>query len=201
MSMRILGNCAALAAAVALGVPAARADIYTWVDKKGLTNVSNLPPPEGARVTNVSRAAPKDAAREAAAREAARQVELRALNDRVQQLTDQVEQQRREPVALAYAPPPVPYAPPPAPYVVNIMQPAAPSYAAAPGCDYAWGDCGGGFGFGAWPGYYGATTVIVGGRGKNFHRGGTNNNPVYGPLIPPLVSPQSSLRSGPPHRR
>jgi len=196
MSMRILGTCAAVAVALTLGVPAAHADIYTWVDKKGLTNVSNLPPPEDARVTSVARTPPKDAAREAAAREAARAVELRALNDRVQQLTDQVEQQRREPVALAYAPPPIPYAPP-APYVVNVMQPPAPSYSGGTGCDYAWGDCG----FGAWPGYYGATTVIVGGRGKNFHRGGTNNNPVYGPLIPPLVSPQSSLRSGPPHRR
>jgi Domain of unknown function (DUF4124) len=199
MSMRILGCCALAAAALTLGVSSADADIYTWVDKKGVTNVSNLPPPEGARVTNVDRTPPRDAAREAAAREATRQAELRALNDRVQQLTDQVEQQRREPVAFAYAPPPMPYAPPAPAYVVNVMQPAAPSYGGASGCDYTWGDCG----FGVWPGYYGTTVVV--GRGKNFRRAGMSNpwgNQIVPPLRPPQaprMPPPQAPRMPPPH--
>jgi hypothetical protein len=190
MSMRMLGICAV---AMAIAASSAHADIYTWIDKKGLTNLSNLPPPEGARVTNVSRLAPKDAAREAAARESARQAEMRALNDRVQQLQAEVEQTKNAPpLVLAYAPPPA-YAPPAAaPYIINVMQPqAAP---ASGGCDYAWGDCG----FGAWPGYYGST-VVVGGRGRNGRR---NNNPPYqynGPLIPPLVSPPPPPRAPGPH--
>ena len=76
--------------------PLARGDIYTWVDGAGVTNVSNLPPPEGVRTSNVARAAPNDPAREAALREAARESEMRALNERVQQLQAEVEQSRRE---------------------------------------------------------------------------------------------------------
>ena len=37
-----------LAAACAL--PRAHADIYTWTDESGRVNISNLAPPEGARV-------------------------------------------------------------------------------------------------------------------------------------------------------
>jgi len=62
-----------------LSAGAAQADIYTWTDKNGVVNVSNLPPPEGVRPTRVTHEAPKDPAREAAAREAAHLAELRAL--------------------------------------------------------------------------------------------------------------------------
>jgi hypothetical protein len=173
-----------LALALAAAAAAAHADIYTWVDKKGVTNVSNLPPPDDAKVTNVLRTQPKDAAREAAAREAARQAEVRALAERVQQLQSDVEQARREPPpVLAYAPPPPPYAASPTLNIVNVVQPAQPSYAPAyGGCDYSFGDCG----FGVWPGfvYYGGT--FAGGRGKGFRHGGAGHhgNQIVPPLIP-----------------
>ena len=87
-------------------VQPAQADIYTWTDKAGVINVSNLPPPESASNTKVTRAAPRDAAREAAAVEAARQAEVRALADRVQQLQVELERSRREtpPPSLSSAP-------------------------------------------------------------------------------------------------
>src|SRR5690349_18536779 len=66
----------------ALQSPIAHADIYTWVDSAGRTNVSNLEPPEGARVTNVVREKPPTPS-EAAAREAQRRKELTALEDQV----------------------------------------------------------------------------------------------------------------------
>jgi hypothetical protein len=90
--------CFALAAAAP-----AYADMFTWVDKDGVTNISNEPPPEGVRVTKVVRSAPKDAAREAAARDAARMTEMRALRDRVDDLTKEVEQSRASDAAAVRA--------------------------------------------------------------------------------------------------
>ena len=55
-----------------LSAPFASADIYTWVDVAGVTNVSNVPPRENVRDVTVVRAAPKDPAQEYALREAAR---------------------------------------------------------------------------------------------------------------------------------
>ena len=37
--------------AFACGLPVAHADIYTWTDESGRVNISNLTPPDGARVT------------------------------------------------------------------------------------------------------------------------------------------------------
>lgn len=186
-------------AAVAIGfvfaaaVPPAHADIYTWVDKKGVVNVSNLPPPDDVKVTSVARAAPKDAAREAAQREAARQAEVRVLSERVEQLKAEVDQSRREAsMPPPYAPPPVAYMPPPAypPIIINMAsatsQPAAPG-----GCDGYYGDCG----FAAWPGYYGfgsfgnivPTYVIPPRGGKAHRRWGPQGPPDRGQLIPPLI--------------
>ena len=68
-----------LALAAAASVPLAHADIFTWTDKSGNVNVSNLSPPEDARVTSVTHDPPKDPAREAAILEARRQAEMRAL--------------------------------------------------------------------------------------------------------------------------
>ena len=102
------------------------ADMYVWTDKAGVTNISNLPPPEGMRIVSVTHSAPKDPAQEAAFREAARQAEMRALNERVQQLQAAVEQARREPpapIVVQQAP-----APPPAPYIVVVSPPPAPAY-------------------------------------------------------------------------
>lgn len=180
------------AVALAVLAPSAHADIYTWVDNKGSTNVSNLPPPEGTRVTNVSRTSPKEAVREAAARETARQAEMRALNERVQQLQAEVEKARNSPpIAVAYAAPPVSYAAPAAaPYIINVMpSPAAP---ASGGCDYTWGDCG----FGAWPGYYGSTVVV--GRGKHLRRGGAIT-PGQTSIVPPLLPLPPPPRMPAPH--
>ena len=121
-------------------VQPAQADIYTWTDKAGVVNVSNLPPPETASNTKITRAAPRDAAREAAAVDAARQAEVRALADRVQQLQVELEQSRREtPPPVAFVAPQMPYAPAPT-YIVNVVSPPAPAYAAPMGgCGYGFG--------------------------------------------------------------
>jgi len=55
-----------------LGLQLAHADIYTWADASGSVNVSNLEPPQGARVISVTHTSPADAARENASRDAAR---------------------------------------------------------------------------------------------------------------------------------
>lgn len=193
MLTRFLSMVSAATTVVILGVPSAQADIYTWVDKSGIVNVSNLAPPEDAKVTKVVHEAPKDPAREAAQREALREAELRVLSDRLQQLEEQLEASRRASyMPPAYAPPPVmPYpdmAPPPAPYIVNVVsQPAAPYAQPTGGCDYSWGDCG----FGAWPGFYPATIVVA--KGRNHRRYGTvPYAPVQyggGHLVPPLIPP------------
>ena len=176
-----------------LGIACAHADIYTWVDKKGITNVSNLPPPEGVSLTSVSHTPPKDPVREAASQQA----ELRILNERLQQLQDQLEQTRREP-PIAYAPPPMIVVAPPAPasYIVNVLSAPAPAYPPGPaGCDYSFGDCG----FGVWPGYYYAPGVFPVRGGKNHRRYGPS--PGNGHLIPPLIPlPQPPRMGGPPGR-
>ncbi len=159
----------------------ARPDMYVWTDKAGVMNVSNLLPPEGVRLVSVTRAAPKDPAQEAAFRDAAREAEMRALNQRVQQLQAEVEQVRREP--LPPAPMLQPQAPaPPAPYVI-VVSPPAPVYAQpVAGCDYPWGNCGSGH----WPGFYPASVVVV--RDRHFrhhhpiHHG--HPRPVGGMNIP-----------------
>ena len=173
----LAGMIAALAAA-----GAAQADIYTWVDKDGITNVSNEPPPEGVHVKKVVRTAPKDAAREAAIRQA----ELRALRDRVDELSKEVEHARDVPPPFAAAPV-MAYAPPPAPpaptvVVTVINQPAQAEQAAPPGCDYTLGTCGIGF----LPGYaYYAPPYH-----RGFHKPHRNRwaTPIrQGSLIPPLI--------------
>ncbi|MDQ6923389.1 MAG: DUF4124 domain-containing protein [Pseudomonadota bacterium] len=147
--------------AVTFGLELAHADIYTWIDASGSVNVSNLAPPDGVRVASVTHeSAPATAARAEAAREAARQAEVKALADRVRQLED-IE------LAKGQAPPPADYrailppviqyvvVPPPAPYAVNPGPPANT------GCD-AWIDCG------LWgiPGIYPTSIVVL--RAPNF---------------------------------
>lgn len=153
----------------------ARADMYVWIDKAGVTNVSNLSPPDGVRIVSVTRAVPKDPAQDAALREAAREAELRALNDRVQQLQAEVEQVRRDPPPTIVVPQPQPSPPPPAPYVVVVSAPAAPAWQPGAGCDYAWGNCG----FGVWPGFYPASIVVVRDRHFRHHRPGHHAQPWH----------------------
>jgi hypothetical protein len=165
--------------------PLARADVYTWTDKSGVTNISNLPPPDGSRVVSVTRTAPKDPAQEAALREAAREAELRALNDRVQQLQNEVEQVRREP-----APTPVVLQPqytpaPAAPYVIVVPSPAPAYPQPVAGCDYPWTTCGPGF----WSGYYPPSVVVVRDRPFRHHRPVHHRDarPIGGFGIPPAM--------------
>ncbi len=185
-----------LVLAVTLGVQAARADVYTWVDASGRMHVSNLSPPEGARITSVVVSLPKSAAQEEAAREAVRRAEIQALNDRVARLQDELERSRREaPPPIVYATPPVMAYPPPPPQYANWTPPAVPYVVdAAPqpmaGCDYLWNNCGAWWG--GWP--Y-ATTVVVSG-GKNFHRG----RPIHG-ARPVGQRPPAWIRTPAPSRR
>jgi hypothetical protein len=167
--MRIIVRRVSFVAALAgaLGVPPAAADIYTWLDPTGQVNVSNLPPPDDARVTKISREDPAAAERARAAREAAQRNEVSTLNARVSQLEKQLDAATQAP------PPPVVYptvaAPAPVAYpsvlAQTIVVPAAatPTYASA--CD-AWSGCG-------WPGYFGypwyyPNVVVV--RDRNSHR-------------------------------
>lgn len=84
--------------ACAVGVRLAHADVYTWTDASGRLNVSNIAPPEGARVTRVVHEDPPSPNIAAA-----RAAEVRALNERVAQLEDEVERAQRQ------SAPPVPY--------------------------------------------------------------------------------------------
>ena len=181
----------ALVLAAAAGT--ARADMYTWVDKNGITNVSNVAPPEDVRVTKVARAAPKDPAREAAAREAARLAEMQALRERVDELAKEVEHSRTDALPPPYAAPPaVAFAPPaPAPTVVVtvINQPAQPEVTNA-GCDLAFGGCGAGF----FPGY----TYYAPPNQRGFHKPHRGKWPTATPtrqnwqIPPPLIPPPTT---------
>lgn len=74
-----------LVLAAGLFLPAlCSADIYGWVDQFGNFTYSNMPPPKGARVTDVIPEEPAPSAKQQA--EAARQREVDALNERVQML-------------------------------------------------------------------------------------------------------------------
>lgn len=179
----------ALAFAAAMGP--AHADIYTWVGKNGEINISNLPPPEGTKVTSVSRASPKDAAREAAAREAARQAEVRALSERVEQLSAEVEQSRSASIPPPYAAPPAMAFAPPAPaptFVVNVINQPAQSEPAPAACDNGYGyGCGVGLGF--FPGYTYYAPAFQRGWNKPHRKwAGPMPTPIRsGQLIPPLI--------------
>ena len=171
----LLGTCA---------LPPAHADIYTWTDESGRVNVSNLAPPDGARVTgvvheNAATITTRDAAREAA-RESLRDAEVRALAERVRQLQDDIERARRQ------APPPqvefLAVAPPVfVPYPILFAPPAQYDFASAPvasgGCGFGWPDCA----FGWYPGIY-ALNVVTG-RPPHFRRdppGRDREHPVNG---------------------
>jgi len=157
MPKRILRGTLPIAVAIAAAgcaLTLAHADIYTWTDESGRVNISNLAPPEGARVTKVAlETAAKPVARDEA-REALRDAEVRLLAERVRQLQNDVE------VAKRPAPPPVEYRAaqpaPVAPPIIQFITLEAPQYPApAPqpasyGCTSGWPDCT----FGWYPGFY-----------------------------------------------
>src|ERR1700693_2583337 len=90
MLTRLLRATLLVVLAGTFGLQPAHADLYTWVDTSGGVNVSNLAPPEGVRITNVTPASP-NATHDA--REAARDAEVQALTTRVRQLEAEVESQ------------------------------------------------------------------------------------------------------------
>jgi hypothetical protein len=156
MLARLLQAVVSLALFGAVGMQAARADIYTWVDASGGVNISNIDPPDGARIINVVKA---NSVSPAAPRsDSARDAEMQALADRVRQLQDAVDQSRRQapaPVAYQYAPPPpvMQYADDSAPYPPQYADYLAPQ---TNGCDPSWGSCGL-----WWGGVYPAGIVVV----------------------------------------
>jgi len=147
--------------ATMLGQPA-HADIYTWADASGSVNVSNLAPPEGARLISVTHTSAADAARESAARDAARRAETLALEERVRQLESEAEARRQTPPQVVYAPPPpAPYWSQPAPTAVQyVVSMAPPAYNQT--CDPGWLGCSGWF-----PGFYPSVVYV---RGHDFRR-------------------------------
>jgi hypothetical protein len=136
---------------------------------------------------------------------------MRALRERVDELSQVVEQARNAGAPPPDAPPPVvAYAPPPAPaptVVVTVVnqpaQPPEPDYASS-GCDYTLGGCG--FFF---PGY----TYVAPSFPRGFHKPQHHRNrgkpmrpsfgltqPLANPLVPSLI-PNSTRPQHAPGRR
>jgi hypothetical protein len=193
MRKSVLAVASAALLALGLGAPPARADIYTWIDASGVTNVSNLPPPDGAKVTKVQRALPPEIlAREDAARDAARQAEAQALAARVRQLEDEARAAPPPDYRPVIPPPPViqyivQAPPPPMQQTVEITQPAYSPYGYGGygyGCDPSWFGC-------WWPGFYPAGVFVVStpGKGRNDRPVHHGNNMITPPLPPPFGPP------------
>jgi hypothetical protein len=143
----------------------AHADIYTWADASGSVNVSNLTPPQGARVISVTHTTAADVARENAARDAARRAETLALEERVRQLEAEAEARRQAPPQVVYPaiPPPMQYRYDPAPSQVQYAVYSSPP-AYTMGCDPTWMGCG----LGWFPNFYSPGIVFV--RSPAFRR-------------------------------
>jgi len=171
-----------LVAGLAFGA-LAHADVYTWVDAKGNTNVGNVEPPEGARILSVTRENPQAKAQAEAAREAARQSEVNRLAERVAELESRTEAAFNAPPPVTYAPPLSYAAPAPPPQVnVVVLPPAQPDPTAAYaqyGC--AWVGCATSW----WPYGYPAAFFVTSPRGRDFHR------PSHPIRTPPRVTPPS----------
>ncbi len=180
MHLRLLSAALPAVVACSLGVRPACADVYTWVDASGTINISNLSPPEGARVTNVTRENPQSQeAREDFAREAARQAELQALADRVRQLENEAEVSRG-PVPtpqVLYVPVPVQVPPPPPVQYQAEMTPPAIG-----GCNPSWASCWGWWG----SGFYPVSVVVV--RAPSYRRSSPGHTGHRLPVQRPLGS-------------
>jgi len=84
-------------------VSPASAEIYGWTDASGVTTYSNLPPPQGAKLTDVIHETPLSPQ---ALAEAAHNAEVSALNDRIRLLELEMARQQRQVVDYAGAPAP-----------------------------------------------------------------------------------------------
>ena len=150
-----------------LALHAARADITTWRDSSGSIHMTNLPPPEGAKIVKVVPESPRNVVASippTAPADAIAAMEVRNLAERVRQLEYELDLARQAPPpTVAYAaipaPPPVQYAAPPVQYAVP-MQYAGPAVVApdAYGCDPLRFGCGNWW----WPAGYPASVVVVG---------------------------------------
>ena len=171
-----------------LGLQLAHADIYTWADASGSVNVSNLEPPQGARVISVTHTSPADAARENAARDAARRAETLALEERVRQLESEAEARRQAPPPVVYAPPPpAPYWTQPAPTAVQyVVTMAPPAYNQT--CDPGWLSCSGWF-----SGFYPSVVFV---RAHDFRHFPANPIRPGNPMRPHFGAPQMGQISG-----
>lgn len=175
-----------LVLAFMLGLNAADAAIYTWVDASGTVNLSNLSPPAGAKVTSVTQDSPppRIAPRADPPVDVANQPEVQALSDRVRQLEYEAEFARRQPpLAPAYPSfPPVQYS-------------QYPADATSLDCDPSWAaGCGGGWpnGPGWWPYGYPAGIFVL--QQPNFRR----SRPIHGkpnfPVRPPMGKSSVAFR-------
>ena len=165
MATRLLPAILSLTLACAWGLQSARADIYTWVDKSGTINVSNLAPPDDVDVKKVVKENPRSAASPPATTTAdvVPRAEVEFLAARVQQLEQEVALAQRPP------PPPVVYPSiPPPPSIQYMLVSADSSVNVVPGpmygCDPSFIGCGIGWGLG-YP-----VAVIVAGGNQNFRR-------------------------------
>jgi hypothetical protein len=181
---RLRQLASAMVVLAALGPVAASADIYTWVDASGNVNLSNRPPREGTRVTHVFREDPAVRASAEAARATAQREELRALNERVDQLERDLEAARR-PAPVVYAPPvtPAPVAYPPV-VAQTFVSPSPSGYA---DCADPWGGCfsPGFFGF-----YPSGVVVLSAPRSHRVHPARTH---VRTPALPSFPKPVGVL--------
>jgi hypothetical protein len=144
-SMPCRGAWALTFATALLVTHAAYADIYTYVDTKGRVTVSNIEPPEDARVTSVVRSRPPPPPRADASNEASGNATVAALTRRVAQLEDELDVARSDP-ALPPSPPvvyPVIVTAPPVVTTQAIVYNVAPSPPVADyGCASWWAGCG-----------------------------------------------------------
>lgn len=183
------------------GSASAHADIYTWFDASGNVNLSNRPPPEGARVTSVYREDPAVHATAEATRAAAARDEVRALNQRVTQLERDLDaaNDRPPPAPIVYAPapPPVAY---PSVIAQTIVVPSAPAYA---DCSAQWGGCVSPDNFGFYPGGIVVVSAPASHRVDANHRGPRVRTPPSMPSPLPvgaIPDPVNLFPNAPGHR-
>lgn len=163
MTTRLFPAALSLALACACGPPTAHADIYTWVDKNGTINVSNLAPPDDVEVKKIVKENPRSAAAPpATTADVVPRADVEFLAARVQQLEQEVALAQRPP------PPPVVYPSLPPPPVQYTMVSADASVNVVPGpmygCDPSFIGCGNWWGLG-----FPASVIVVDGN-QNFRR-------------------------------
>ena len=104
------GGLAVIGMAIGLGGAPARADMYRWVDARGVVNYSNIPPEDGVRATRIPDTQPTVSVipppdNQAELRRALREA---ALLRRIEQLEDEIAAVRQAPVTVVAVPAPQP---------------------------------------------------------------------------------------------